>query len=167
MRWDGTAPGMPTLSPGDFAVKPKLYMLAVGVSQYQDSDLRLQYPAKDAHDFAKAMFGQKGQLYRDVEIKILTDGQATRDEIADGLEWLQRQVTAKDIGMLFLAGHGVNDPTGFYYYLPANADVDKLKRTGVPFSDIKNTLGSLAGKATGFRRVRVTRQLDGAAARKR
>jgi len=112
--------------------------------------LKLQYPAKDARDFAQAMLAQKGGLYRDVEVKLMTDAQATRDEVVDGLDWLQRQVTAKDVGMLFLAGHGVNDPTGIYYYLPVNFAVDKLKRTGVPFSDIRNTLASLAGKALFF-----------------
>ena len=29
-----------------------------------------------------------------------------RGDILDGLEWLQRQLTAKDIGVLFFAGHG-------------------------------------------------------------
>ena len=96
------------------------------------------------------MLTQKGRLYRDVEVRVLTDAQATKDEVLDGLDWLQRQVTSRDVGMLFLAGHGVNDRAGLYYYLPVNADVDRLKRTGVPFSDIKNTLTSLAGKAVFF-----------------
>src|SRR5207247_8562661 len=115
---------------GDPIFKPKLYLLAVGVSEYGDSELKLQYAAKDARDFARAMQAQKGELYRDVEVKILTDAQATRDEVVDGLEWLQREVTARDVGMMFLAGHGVTDPFGIYYYLPVNADVDKLKRPG-------------------------------------
>ena len=96
------------------------------------------------------MLAQKGALYRDVEVKVLTDAKATRDEVVDGLDWLQRQVTSRDVGMLFLAGNRENDPNGIYYYLPANADVDKLKRTGVPFSEIRNTLSSLAGKALFF-----------------
>jgi WD40 repeat protein len=147
VTWRGT----PSATASEnFDTRPKLYLLAVGVSAYQDRTLTLQYPAKDARDFAQAMQQQKGGLYRDVEIKLLTDLQATRDNVTDGLEWLQRQVTAKDIGMLFLAGHGVNDPNGIYYFLPANFNVDALKRTGLPFSDIKNTLASLAGKSVFF-----------------
>jgi len=134
----------------EFQVKPKLYVLAIGVSNYQKPDYRLRFAAKDATDFAAAMRLRKGQLYRDVEVKLLTDKQATRDDVADGLDWLQKQVTSKDIGMVFLAGHGVNDPNGLYYFLPQNADTDRLKRTGVPFSDIKNTLSTLAGKALFF-----------------
>jgi uncharacterized caspase-like protein len=52
--------------------------------------------------------------------------------------------------MVFLAGHGVNDSNGIYYYLPVNADIEKLKRSAVPFSDIKNTIASLAGKTLFF-----------------
>jgi WD40 repeat protein len=149
VTWRGTAPP-PSAASADFSVKPKLYVLAVGVSAYQDPAMRLGFPAKDARDFAQAMQRQRGGLYRDVEVKILTDAQATKDEVLDGLDWLRKEVTQKDVGMLFLAGHGVNDPTGIYYYLPANANVDRLMRTGVPFSDIKNTLSSLAGKALFF-----------------
>jgi WD40 repeat protein len=134
----------------EFVGKPKLYVLAVGVSAYGDKELALRYAAKDAQDFARAMLAQKGALYRDVVAKVLTDAQATRDEVVDGLDWLQREVTAKDVGMLFLAGHGVTDQNGIYYYLPVNADLEKLKRTGVPYSDIKNTMASLAGKALFF-----------------
>jgi uncharacterized caspase-like protein len=54
------------------------------------------------------------------------------------------------MGMLFLSGHGVNDPVGGYYYLPHNANPDKLMRTGVPMSDIRLTLASLAGKSVFF-----------------
>ena len=133
-----------------FNIQPKLYVLSVGVSKYEDKDLTLKYAGKDARDFVAAMQKQKGLLYRDVVIKILTDQQATKDEIMDGLEWLQKETTSKDIAMIYLAGHGMNDPSGIYYYLPVNVVTSKLKRTGVAFSDIKNTVASLAGKTILF-----------------
>lgn len=134
----------------DFVIKPKLYVLAIGVSDYANASYRLQLAAKDARDFAQAMTQQKGRLYRDVEVKLLTDKDAHRDDILDGLDWLRRQVTAKDVGMLFLAGHGAHDPDGIYYYLPVNADADRLRRTSVVFSEVRNTLSNLAGKSVFF-----------------
>ena len=134
----------------EFTIQPRLYLLAVGVSSYKDKELTLKYAAKDARDFAAAMQKQKGGLYRDVAVRLLADEKATKDEILDGLEWIQKETTAKDVAMIFIAGHGVNDPSGIFYYLPQNADPDKLKRTGVAFSDIKNTIASLAGKALLF-----------------
>ncbi len=141
LRWRGKE---------EFVVKPKLYVLAIGVSDYEDRSLALGFAAKDARDFAGSMEGQKGGLYRDVTVRVLTDRLATKDDILDGLDWVQRETTSKDIAMVFLAGHGVNDQAGIYYYLPANANTERLKRTGVSFSDIKNTLASLAGKAVLF-----------------
>ncbi len=93
---------------------------------------------------------QKGRLYREVTAKVLTDGEATKDDILDGLDRLRKETTSKDVAMLFLAGHGVNDTNGIYYFLPTNANPDKLLRTGVVFSDIKNTLASIAGKTLFF-----------------
>lgn len=131
--------------------KPKLYVLAVGVSDYDHGDINdLRYAAKDARDFVAAMQAQQGLLYRAVEVRLLTDAEAGRDNILDGLEWLQREVGAKDVGMFFLAGHGVNDPTGVYYYLPRDADPQRLKRSGLVFSEIKHTLAGLAGKSLFF-----------------
>ena len=137
-----------TVERPEFIAKPVLYIVAAGISAYQKPDLRLGYAAKDARDFAAAMEAQKGGLYRDVVVKLLTD--ASKGDIEDGLDWLQHQVTSRDVGMIFLAGHGVDDSNGVYYFLPANVDLEHLKRTGLVFSDIKNTVSAIAGKAVMF-----------------
>ncbi len=134
----------------EFVIKPKLYVLAIGISKYEDKNLTLEFAAKDASDFAEAMGKQKGELYRDVVIKLLANEKATKDEILDGLDWIQKETTSKDVAIIFLAGHGVNDPSGIYYFLPVNANTEKLKRTGAPFSDVKNTVASLPGKTIVF-----------------
>lgn len=134
----------------EFVVKPKLYVLAIGVSKYANASLRLNYAAKDARDFAAALAAQKDGLYRDVAAKILTDEAATKDEILDALDWITKETTSKDVAMVFLAGHGVNDQIGQYYFLPFNADTEKLKRSGVAFSDIRSTVEALAGKTLFF-----------------
>ena len=143
LRWAGAAAG-------GFSAKPRLYVLAVGVGAYQNPALRLGFPAKDAADFASAMKAQKDRLYREVEARVLTDAGASRDEIMDGLEWVQRQTTAKDVAAVFFAGHGVNDSTGTYYFLPVGADPERLKRTGVPYTDVVTTLRAIPGKALFF-----------------
>ena len=141
--WKGAA--------GDaFVIRPKLYVLAVGVSRYDKPEYRLSFAAKDVQDFVSALQTQKGRIYRDIEVRALTDESATKDNILDGLDWIQKQTTSKDVAMVFLSGHGVNDSTGLYYYLPVGADLERLKRTGVPFADIKSTVSNLAGKALFF-----------------
>ncbi len=145
LRWKGTV-----AAKEEFQIKPKLYVLAVGISQYQDTELRLGLAAKDALDFSAAWTEQKGKLYSGVEARVLADAQATKGNILDGLEWLQRQVTQKDIAVLFFAGHGINDPNGVFYFLPVDADLERLKRTGISQSDITSTVTMIAGKVLVF-----------------
>jgi len=144
LRWKGTA------SKDEFEIKPKLYVLAVGVSTYQDADLRLDLAAKDALEFGAAWNDQRGRLYSGVEVRTLTDAQATKGNILDGLEWVQRQMTAHDVAVMFFAGHGINDSTGVFYFLPVDADLEKLKRTGISQSDITSTVANIAGKVLVF-----------------
>jgi len=149
LRWRGAVPATGP-SADTFVIQPKLYVLAIGVSQYQNPSYSLKFAAKDAQDFAAVATIQKGLLYRDVVVKVLTDEHATKDEILDGLDWIRKETTSKDVAMVFFAGHGLNDQNGVYYFLPYNTDMEKLLRTGVPFTDIKNTVQSLAGKTLFF-----------------
>ena len=144
LKWSGK------VKAEEFVIKPKLYILAIGVSKYEDKNLTLGFAAKDAKDFAESFLKQKGGLYRDVVMKILIDEKATRDEIIDGFDWISKETTSKDVALVFLAGHGMNDSGGVYYYLPVNTDLEKLRRTGVPFTEMKNTVASLAGKTILF-----------------
>jgi WD40 repeat protein len=144
LKWSGK------VKEDEFIVKPKLYVLAIGVSKYEDKNLTLQFAAKDASDFAESLLKEKGGLYRDVAVKVLTDEKATKDEIIDGLDWISKETTSKDVAIIFLAGHGVNERGGVYYFLPVNANIDRLRRTGVPFTEMKNTVASMAGKTILF-----------------
>lgn len=145
LRWRGDAGSSQTLR------QPKLYVLSIGVSDYARAELRLRFAAKDARDLSEVFLAQQRGLYRSVEAKVLTNQKATKGDILDGLEWLQRQTTAKDVAVLFLAGHGMTDPgTGAYYFLPYDADLGAMKRTMVPDSDLRSTLANIAGKALLF-----------------
>ncbi|MGL1893990.1 MAG: caspase family protein [Spirochaetaceae bacterium] len=133
-----------------FVIKPKLYILAVGVSDYEDSTLKLKYPAKDANDFSNVMKKQEDRIYREVETKLLTNSNATKDNILDGLDWIQKETTSKDVAMIFVAGHGMNDESGYLYYLPQDVNLDRLRRTGLPAEEITRTISSIAGKVIYF-----------------
>ena len=142
MRWSGGV--------AENSLKPKLYAVLIGVSDYEQADLKLNFAAKDARDFAKALKRQEGGLYSKVEIRILDDANATRGDILDALDWLEGEVTSRDVGILFMAGHGVTDNKQRFYYLPVDANPKKLRRTALSQSDIQDVMGALAGKALMF-----------------
>jgi uncharacterized caspase-like protein len=131
-------------------LKPKLYALVVGVSKYTDKAYELRYAAKDATDFARMLEGQRGAMYGDVQVRLLRDLEVTRDSLAEGLEWLEQEVTSRDVGVVFLAGQGWTDEKQGYWFLPSNATPERIRTRGVAQEDIRRTLRNLAGKAVLF-----------------
>lgn len=127
-----------------------LYVLAVGVSRYRDPQLVLQMPAKDARDFVEAMSRQRGPLYRDVVARVLVDADASRDAVVKGFAWLRETVTADDVGIVFLAGHGVNDRAGKFRFLLSEFDRKRLEATSLTGSTITDALASVRGRAVIF-----------------
>ena len=96
------------------------------------------------------MAQQKGRLYGDVDIRVLTDEKATKEAILEGLDWIERQTTQHDVAMIFLAGHGVNDKNGDYYFLPTSVNLERLRATGLPFMEVQKTIRNIAGKTLFF-----------------
>lgn len=135
------------LDPALAALQPTLYLLAVGVGAYPGEELRLRYPAKDAADLTRLLQAQGGKLYRGVEARLLRDQEATRQGILEGLAWLRRQTTDKDVAVLFLAGHGLEDPgSGQYYFAPHDGDTARMMSTMIPDVVLREALAGLAGK---------------------
>ncbi len=148
---DADAPDRSTAPARDpVARQPRLYVLAIGISNYQRPQYKLGFAAKDAGDFAAAMVRQKGRLYRDVQARTLVNEQATLPAILANLQWLTDTVEAGDLGMLFIAGHGMNAGTGQYYFLPHDGNHRQLAESGLPEAALRDTLGRMRGKALFF-----------------
>jgi len=126
--------------------KPTLYLLSIGVSEYKNSEFNLEVAHKDALAIAKMMKKQKGKIYKDVVVKTLTNSEANSDNILDALDWIDREVTSKDIAMIFIAGHGVNDEKGNYYFLSHDANQERLRRTAVKWVELEDTISNLPSK---------------------
>jgi hypothetical protein len=126
--------------------KPTLYLLSIGVSKYKDSQYNLKFAHKDSNAIAKLFDNQKGKIYKDVKIKNLTNQSATSDNILDGLDWIDKEVTSKDVAIIFIAGHGINDEKGEYYFLSHEANLDRLRRTALPWYELQRTIDNLPSK---------------------
>ena len=92
-----------------------------------------------------------------MDVKLLAEEEADNASIIDGLTWLGRQVSQGDVGVVFLAGHGVTDPRGNYSYVPYNARLEDVagvalptRASSVPASEIRQALRDLAGNALFF-----------------
>jgi uncharacterized caspase-like protein len=103
--------------------KPTLHVIAVGVSNYQNGDLHLDFAAKDATDLANRFEAEKGGLYGDVKVWPLWDKEAGRNAILRTFVEAKRAVHPGDVVVVFLSGHGA-DERGSYFYLPYDVEAD-------------------------------------------
>jgi hypothetical protein len=137
--------------------KVTLYVLAIGVTHYKAIGLPpVRFPAKDAHDFVTlAKQQQGGLLYGKVvpypKYESMEDENATRDNILDGLDWIQHAVAnSGDVAMIFLSGHGVNTPDQHYRYLPYDYDPKRIERTTIADSEFQQYITKIPGKTLFF-----------------
>lgn len=146
VSFHSSAPGLQPIADR----RPRMFLLAVGVSRYANPDYNLELAAKDAGDFARAFERQEGLFYRRVESRVLVDEQATTAAVLQGLRWLQNSTTADDVAVLFLAGHGVADAADLYHFLPHDVRESNLSQTSVSEAQLRGTLSAIKGRALFF-----------------
>ena len=126
--------------------KPNLYLLSIGISEYQNSKFNLDVAADDAKGIVSVFKKQEGKLYNNVKARLLTDASATKDEILDGLDWIMAESTQKDLSIIFIAGHGVKDNLDNYYFLSHDSNPDKLRRSAVKWLEFDDIVTNLPSK---------------------
>ena len=126
------------------AERPRLYVVAIGVSKYPDP-LRLNFAAADAQSLERVLRAKSGPLFESIEIKAVVDEDATRRNILGNLEWLRETMRDQDVGLFFFSGHGAFRHKSFYM-LSVDAEVNNLEATAVPAAQLKSILTTTKGK---------------------
>ena len=124
------------------AVRPikDKWAVVIGIDKFKDPRIPvLQYPSKDASDFAKYLVKQ-GNFAED-HVLLLTNENATRDAIRDavGGNWLPRRVAKDDLVVIFASTHGSPkelDVAGENFLVAWDSDPENLYVTGIRFSDL-------------------------------
>lgn len=124
-----------------------LYVLSAGISEYRTFRPKLRFAAKDAHDVASIMDAQRSRgVYGRAEVATCTDSDATKSRVLSHLDHIAAKSTARDVVIIFLAGHGVFDRQGRAYFLPFDASPDDIETTGIEYGRLMNALKSIHGK---------------------
>lgn len=124
-------------------VKPKLFLFAVGVSDYVSKDVtKLRYAAKDACDFANTIEQSSLDDYKALKKYIYINKAATRKNIINGLNELSREVRQGDVVMFFFSGHGHQDYDETYF-MTINASMSNPSDEGINFADLRNNMRKL------------------------
>ncbi len=98
-----------------------LYLLALGVEDYDDDALDLAYPGKDVEDLVARFEAEDGQLFSNVHVERLLDRKVTSSRIKRAREKFLRRAKPEDTIVVFVAGHGVRSESGDYYFLTPGA----------------------------------------------
>lgn len=128
------------LPPRPQELKPDLYLVAVGISDYDNGDYNLRFAHRDAEEFVATWKRQEGQFFRKVESRLLTNAKANCQGIRDAMDWLLQSVTQHDVAILFFSAHGVYDTRQNYYLASHEADIRRLRSTAIPYTDINLAL---------------------------
>lgn len=120
------------------------WAVIIGVSKYQDSRIpSLRYASADANSFYDWIISPEGGKYSPSNVTLLTDKDATFDNIRSSLfSWLKQPI-AEDIVTIYFAGHGSpsspDDPENLFF-LPYDTKYDDIETTGFPMWDIEIAL---------------------------
>lgn len=108
----------------------ELYLLAMGVADYDDDSMDLKCPVKDVDDFIAAFKKQAPLFYNEVHVKRLVDNEVTLGEINRFRNEFLIRAGAEDTIIVFIAGHGVRTEANEYYYLTHDA-TEKMPYSGI------------------------------------
>lgn len=126
------------------ATPPEVYVVGIGVSEYQDKAYNLRYAAKDAQDLMatyKAVEQRQGGASK-VHVLSLTDEKATKSRIMQAKEWL-KQSKINDLVVVFAAGHGMTDEKSDYYFGTHDIDPKHPAANGLPYEEFENLLDGI------------------------
>jgi uncharacterized caspase-like protein len=122
----------------------RLFVLAVGINAYPAKE-RLNYAVKDARDVTQALRTNGRKVYRDIEVKLLTDREADRQGILEGMAWLQHEVTSQDTAVIFYSGHGSKHPNVGFFIVPARFQDAQPLKTMVSGAELKRAAKQIRG----------------------
>lgn len=102
--------------------KPSLYILAIGVADYQLAafDLNEGVASNDARSIASALSAKQNGAFASRTSRVLVDGEATGPAIRSALKDLIGRVQAQDLVIVFFSGHG-QQVDGDYVFAPYEA----------------------------------------------
>ena len=133
-----------TSSTASFAA-PDVYLVAIGVSEYQNRAYNLRFAAKDAGDLMNAYRSvmERSGAHGAVHVLDLTNAKATRAGIRQAKEWL-KQAKSNDLVVVFAAGHGMTDAQQNYYFGTYDIDPAHPETNGLPYEDFEGLLDGIA-----------------------
>ncbi|MEQ6119116.1 caspase family protein [Reichenbachiella sp. MALMAid0571] len=125
-------------------LKPDLHVVAIGVSNYKDSQYNLTYASKDANDISNLFFSHH-QQYNKIHVHRFTDALAQREMILAVKEKLLKTKVEDEV-ILFMAGHGLLDGNLDYYFATQDIDFNNPSGRGLKYEELEGLLDGIPAR---------------------
>ncbi len=125
--------------------KPALHVLAIGVNQYRDKSLRLNYAVADSKKLTQSLNKVGKNIFTKVNIVQLLDADVTKKKINETFKELSSKVNSNDVFIMYLAGHGVTLDAK-YFFLPVDfryKNEGSIKKSAIEQSDLQKWLSQI------------------------
>lgn len=124
--------------------KPKLHLLMIGVSEYQDTTRNLTFAAKDANDLMQ-IFSKQKEHYSEVKQHLLTNNQATSKKVIQLLKDLKTSHVDDEV-IVYFSCHGVLDEELNYYLATHETDFEKPLHTSLDYNVLEKLLAEIPSR---------------------
>lgn len=125
--------------------KPDLHLVAIGVADFANPAMNLNYPAKDAHDLVALFSGSKRQLFNRIHVHELTNQQATRSNVLQ-LKTKLETTQVDDVVILFVASHGLVDDHFDYYLATHDINFSTPAQNGLLYEEMEGLLDGIPAR---------------------
>jgi hypothetical protein len=116
------------------------YLMAVGINEYENPAMNLNYARADARAFSKAIQESGRSIFTDIRVRTLFDRQATRENILKALEEVAAKARPEDVFLFYYAGHGSMVENHFYFIPTENVSLyqkERLANESIPAEAIQ------------------------------
>lgn len=120
------------------------YVVAIGVSEYQDTTYNLTFASKDAFDLT-GVFESQRTNEREVKTLTLTNGDAVRENIAKIKDFLSG-TKVDDYIIVFYAGHGLLDDSLNYFLAMHDMDFSHPSLRGLSYESLEGLLDGIPAR---------------------
>ncbi|MCK6551008.1 caspase family protein [Myxococcota bacterium] len=135
--------------------KADLFVVAIGINEYENPRYRLGFGRPDAESFVKLVGAGGAKMFRRVVKQELYDRDAGRGAIFAALAKVAAEARAEDVFVLYYAGHGVSEESSSDYYL-VPPDVTQLYGDPAQLRERAVSAGALKAEVA---KIRARKQL--------
>ena len=117
------------------------YVLSIGINQYKNGKMNLNYAKPDAQSFSAMMSEKSTRLFKKIELYTLYDEDATREKILNKLDELASKASQEDVFIFYYAGHGSIVDDKFYFIPTENVrlyDASSLNKEAIEASMLQD-----------------------------